>query len=174
MENNEFVLPNNVPDLWDLTAELWDKIADETDKKVRKQLTEQYNEAAKKANELAGRDAIILITPKVKVIKSKEEEPLAELPVKKAIHIPQGMTGETLTKKVEDSKKTKVVTTVKVKENTKTQAKGEPKTGSIIQQIIEHHKKGLSNKEIVELGFNKSTVNRQVSEYKKRKADGKE
>ena len=40
---------------------------------------------------------------------------------------------------------------------------------SIIEQIIELHEQGLSNKQIVEKGFNKSTVNRQVGEYKKRK-----
>lgn len=40
--------------------------------------------------------------------------------------------------------------------------------GSIIQQILALHKQGLSNKEIIAKGFNKSTVARQVSEYKKR------
>jgi len=40
-----------------------------------------------------------------------------------------------------------------------------------IAQILELHKKGLSNKQIVDdHGFNKSTVNRQVSEYKKRES----
>lgn len=44
------------------------------------------------------------------------------------------------------------------------------KTGgkSIIEQILELHKAGKSNKEIIAAGFNKSTVARQVSEYKKR------
>lgn len=40
--------------------------------------------------------------------------------------------------------------------------------GSIIEQIIALHKQGLSNKEIIAKGFNKSTVGRQVSEFKKR------
>lgn len=39
--------------------------------------------------------------------------------------------------------------------------------GNKIAQIIAHHKAGKSNKEIIALGFNKSTVNRQVGEYKK-------
>lgn len=41
------------------------------------------------------------------------------------------------------------------------------RTGSIIHQIIEHHKAGLTNPQIIALGFNKSTVGRQVGEYKK-------
>lgn len=39
--------------------------------------------------------------------------------------------------------------------------------GTIIGQIIALHKGGKTNKEIIALGFNKSTVGRQVSEYKK-------
>lgn len=39
---------------------------------------------------------------------------------------------------------------------------------SIIEQILDLHRAGKTNKEIVALGFNKSTVNRQVGEYKKR------
>jgi len=39
-----------------------------------------------------------------------------------------------------------------------------------VAQIIALHKEGKSNREIIEMGYNKSTVNRQVSEYKKRVA----
>lgn len=42
-----------------------------------------------------------------------------------------------------------------------------------IAQIIEWHKKGLSNAEIVEKGFNKTTVSIQVSKFKNAKADKK-
>lgn len=54
-------------------------------------------------------------------------------------------------------------------------AKAEPaaKGLGVVAQIIELHKKGMSNKEIIESGFNKSTVNRQVNEYKKRKNERK-
>jgi hypothetical protein len=48
------------------------------------------------------------------------------------------------------------------------QAKKEAGGAGIIQQIIEHHKQGLTNKEIIAKGFNKSTVGRQISEYKKK------
>lgn len=42
------------------------------------------------------------------------------------------------------------------------------KEGSVIAQILALHIAGKTNKEIIELGFNKSTVGRQVSEYKKK------
>lgn len=42
-----------------------------------------------------------------------------------------------------------------------------------VAAIIALHKQGLSNKEIVDKGYNKSTVNRQVSEYRKRIAASK-
>ena len=47
------------------------------------------------------------------------------------------------------------------------QVKKEP-GGDKIKQILELHKAGKTNAEIVAAGFNKSTVARQVSEYKKR------
>lgn len=40
--------------------------------------------------------------------------------------------------------------------------------GSIIQEILKLHQAGKSNKEIIAMGFNKSTVGRQVGEFKKR------
>lgn len=42
--------------------------------------------------------------------------------------------------------------------------------GGKIEQILWLHDSGLSNNEIIAKGFNKSTVGRQVGEYKKRKA----
>jgi hypothetical protein len=41
----------------------------------------------------------------------------------------------------------------------------EPAKGSVIYQIIELHKQGLSKPDIIAKGFNKSTVARQVGEY---------
>lgn len=40
-----------------------------------------------------------------------------------------------------------------------------PRDGSIIQQIIAHHKSGKTKQEIVALGFNKNTVGIQVGRY---------
>lgn len=40
---------------------------------------------------------------------------------------------------------------------------------TLIQEIIALHKKGKTNKEIQELGYNKNTINQQVSLFKKGK-----
>lgn len=50
--------------------------------------------------------------------------------------------------------------------------KGEGGPGKI-EQIIALHKSGLSNQEIVEKGFNKTTVSIQVAKFKKAKLDKK-
>ena len=42
------------------------------------------------------------------------------------------------------------------------------KPRNVINEIITLHEEGLSNKEIVAKGYNKNTVNRQVSLYSKR------
>jgi hypothetical protein len=52
--------------------------------------------------------------------------------------------------------------------------KGDPASGTgKVAQIIALAEEGKSTAEIIELGFNKSTVYRQVSEWKKRKAESK-
>lgn len=52
----------------------------------------------------------------------------------------------------------------------KAAAKTEEKGPGKIEQIIALHKKGKSNQEIVEAGFNKTTVSIQVAKYKKENA----
>jgi hypothetical protein len=42
-----------------------------------------------------------------------------------------------------------------------------------VQQVIELHKKGFSNQEIIAMGFNKSTVNNQVRNYRLSKMQNK-
>jgi hypothetical protein len=51
-------------------------------------------------------------------------------------------------------------------------AKVEEKGPGKIEQIIALHKKGKSNAEIVEQGFNKTTVSIQVAKYKKENGKG--
>lgn len=46
--------------------------------------------------------------------------------------------------------------------------KSDQPRGGIIGQIIKHYESGKSKADIIALGFNKSTVNRQVGEYIKR------
>lgn len=59
--------------------------------------------------------------------------------------------------------------TAKIEKKKEQSAAAEPvkRSGTIIQQILALHKEGKTNKEIIDAGFNKSTVSRQVSEYKK-------
>lgn len=51
--------------------------------------------------------------------------------------------------------------------------KEEEKGPGKIEQILTLHKKGLSNQEIVDKGFNKTTVSIQVSKFKKEKEEKK-
>lgn len=51
----------------------------------------------------------------------------------------------------------------------KTKSQVKAVRGSIIEQIINLFKQGKTNKEIIMMGYNKSTVSRQISEYKKNK-----
>lgn len=46
--------------------------------------------------------------------------------------------------------------------------KGEPKAGTKTAQILDHHRAGKSNKEIIDMGFTPSVVSWQISLYKKR------
>lgn len=55
------------------------------------------------------------------------------------------------------------------KQQSSKQTKQPGKGGGLIEQILALHIAGKSNKEIIAAGYNKSTVGRQVSEYKKRK-----
>lgn len=43
------------------------------------------------------------------------------------------------------------------------------KAGNLIADIIALHKKGVPNKEIVEMGYNKNTVSKEITLYKKGK-----
>ena len=69
----------------------------------------------------------------------------------------------------------------KVSKATKQQATGKAKAKApkadkgpgLIEQIIALHNQGLSNKEIIEKGFNKTTVSIQVSKYKRAKEAAK-
>lgn len=61
------------------------------------------------------------------------------------------------------------------RQSTNSTGKSDPAEGTgIVAQIIAHAESGKSTKEIIELGYNKSTVYRQYSEWKKRKAAARE
>jgi len=71
------------------------------------------------------------------------------------------VTGRLITPKAKEQKESEVPN----------ETKKEPADGSgKIAQILKLHDEGKTHKEIIERGFNKSTVYRQIGEYKKRKS----
>ena len=85
--------------------------------------------------------------------------------------IGKGVTGEKLQQTLnKDSKKKEkeVKKEGKQKPVKKNDSPPIPRDRGIVAQIIELYKSGKTNKEIVDLGFNRNTVARQVSEFKKR------
>lgn len=126
----------------DKLTELWnDYFA--APKKKKPLIMEEYNKLAEIYNKRRGAKLMLLLTPTTK-------DSISTRPVKEPEVVPKHEQNESEDEILQDA------------------PKAEPKTGSIIDQIIKLHKQGLSNKEIIAKGFNKSTVGRQVSEYKKR------
>lgn len=149
-------------DLTDSADQLWEEIAVESDKNRRSGLIRIYNKVANECNRVFGREYIVIITSSTKVISAKDSE--------EEVEIKAAEKGKTAIKPSEIG--SPVPKPVKVA--LPTLSKKIPGGKSIIEQILDLYKEGLSNKEIIEKGYNKSTVNRQVAEYKKRKANGQE
>lgn len=136
---------------------LWASIANCKNKDERKQLVLNYNAVAQHYNERVGREDLTVITRSTVVTNEIPAHEIAA-PVKRTAAKPAPAPAPV-------AKRTRTAATTAA-------VPGEPKPGSVIAQILDLHRQGLSNKEIVEQGYNKSTVNRQVNEYKKRKANG--
>lgn len=182
-------------ELADMAVTKWDAIADTKDAKVKKVLVKEYNELAEVYNKLVGREDLTVISKSTKVIKTAEADTIIakeKKVVTKTKFVPEGMTGKGLkaaAPKKADPKKTVIKTTLpekkakvkkvnpKVEKVTDAKGKSNPtsktkivrekdgKELGTIGQILHHHKKGLTNKEIVALGYNYSTVNKQVKKY---------
>lgn len=147
-----------VVDLCDICDDLWNKyFMEKLSNEEKKIVRDLYNLSAKAANKNAGRDIQQIITASTKWVPKKEEATGKPLPRITPAH------AGTITEKPRVGKESDAPAKPK-KQN------GEG--GGIIDQILALHKKGLSNKEIIAEGYNKSTVNRQVSEYKKRIQNG--
>lgn len=145
-------------DLTDTADQLWEEIAAEKEKNRKSGLIKIYNKVAEECNRVFGREYIVLITSSTKVISASEQE--------QQLSVQAAKRGDVAIKPSELKKIAKATPIPS--------AKKVPGGKSIIEQILDLHREGKSNKEIVELGFNKSTVNRQVAEYKKRKANEQE
>lgn len=160
---DDFQLPEKITDLDDLAQTLWMqyfKPAEPLPPTVKRELRDRYNLVADKINKLSGFNRVIKLTPSTLWIASKS----AEDPTSNLKRMPvQPTTGQI---------KQRSVPAPSFKQLAKSKPVKEPgKGGGIIDQIIAHHVSGLSNKEIIALGFNKSTVARQVGEYKKRQTN---
>lgn len=138
---------NALIELDDIIYDLWHqyfKPEQKLSKDQKKSLRDKYNRVARKANDLAGLQRHIILT------ETTHWQEDAAKPV------PKPKVNRELAEKVIEHKKESKPKATKLG------------TKSIIDQILDHHKAGMANKDIVALGFNKSTVNRQVSEYKKK------
>lgn len=133
----------SLPELSDRCAELYiNYFAEKRNKEIR----DQYNIAAQEYNKRTGRNDMVIITSNTKdnVTTQKGE---ARLFVEEQNII--------IKKKDKSAAKEKEIPSTTIK------------SGGTVAKIIELHKSGLSNKQIIEMNFNKNTVNRQISEYKK-------
>ncbi len=157
-EDEKVLLPDNVHELDEMAEKMWLDYFSRSPAQERKLLMVQYNEVAKKANELANMQRHIILTPSTQWIPDINEEGIVEPPKKRAPVV-------SINKEKQRQEPVAPAATTPAAAATKLPGAG----GTIIQQIIALHEKGLSNKEIIEKGFNKSTVARQVSEFKKRK-----
>lgn len=162
-EDDKQPLPDNINLLDEMAETMWMeyfKPAIPLSPAAKRELRDKYNEVADKINKIAGMGRVIRLTPSTLWIASKSAEGL-DSPPKKAPLMPT--TGATKQKNVH-------APGFKQLTQSKPPIKEPGKGGGLIEQILNHHRAGLSNKEIIALGFNKSTVARQVGEYKKRNA----
>ena len=159
--DDEFTMPTSAVELCDLATELWMQYfvpAEPLSSTEKRNLRDKYNMVAKKANDVQGHCVLQLITPSTVWIPKKDE-------VGQPIPPHKGKAANASIKAIAaNAKNTAAPAASEAPKVQRTPGAG----GSIIQQIIALHVEGKSNKEIIALGFNKSTVGRQVSEYKKR------
>lgn len=162
----EFCYPENVQDLFEVADRLWFEYftpAQPYDSKTKSKILATYNEAVKRHNKIQGFNRLMSLTSST-YWKPQADETGPDMKEKIFVDI--------IEFKPEVSKPAKVVRMSQAPTPGSKPAH-QFKRGSIIEQILELHKQGKTNKEIVAAGFNKSTVNRQVSEYKKRIANEK-
>lgn len=166
-DEDVFELPKNIVELSDVADRLWYEffvpLVPNTPQKKR-EILELYNTAVKQLNKLAGFTRHINITSSTRWIPNPSESG-PDYQKKIFVEIKQ-FTPVTTVAKVVNMKK-EIVKPSNAAPAAAVSKKAGP-GGSIIEQILAHHVSGLSNKEIIALGFNKSTVGRQVGEFKKR------
>lgn len=175
-DEDEFIIPGSMIEKCDLAHTYWMKFFRPAEPfksdREKKAVMDRYNQIVDSINkERPG--MMIKLTMSTKWIPTKMyagddgvEQPAPTVRAPKT-----HSEGHTPEEPQKNASRGKVKETPKpTQEPDKPAAPAQTKTGgkSIIEQILELHKAGKSNKEIIAAGFNKSTVARQVSEYKKR------
>jgi hypothetical protein len=180
-DDEEFLIPDNMIEKCDLAHKYWMKFFRPAEphktEGEKKAVMDRYNQIVDSINkERPG--MMIKLTMSTQWIPTKmyegddgmeQPEPTVRAP---KTHT-EGYVPEVSTTKATPSKKKSVLSpgTLKPEEGFNQQPDKPVKAAGgkcIIEQILDLHKAGKSNKEIIAAGFNKSTVARQVSEYKKR------
>lgn len=169
----------------DIADRLWYEYfcpAEVPDSKVRKFIMEQYNVIAKQINAIVGFGRMQILTSSVRWQKKEDDlgpdllEPIYLETVEFPKRAAPGIKPVTPTKLPNPPQESKQESRSRLKNSrsstTTAQPANKPQKGaggkSIIEQIIDLHIQGKSKKEIIEMGYNKSTVNRQVGEYIKK------
>lgn len=185
--DDEFTVPANSNDAMELSEKLYDQFFDEKDATKKREIMKRYNLCVVFINNDAGRKLVVPLSMKSKYGGSDETTNAAPPPVSMS-EFEADIPADT----VDSSKKLRVVKKTGTKKPTAKKAAkksaapatstakpeagrfaGEPKPGTKTAQILEHHKKGKSNKEIIEMGFTPSVVSWQISLFKKREAERK-
>lgn len=155
-EQDEFVLPDSVLEKHELAHELWLQYFDkDTPREKRKELRAKYNQVAKAANEQQQHAGLQILTESTQWIPKPQGKEVAKPQPSNPVSKPANSTAAKATTNAAPAKLTELGT-----------------GGGKIAEIIALHLAGKSKKEIIEAGYNKSTVNRQVGEYIKRQQEG--
>lgn len=180
-DDEDFVMPENIMDLYELAHKLWMAywLPDEPlTPAQKKELMQRYNEVAAAINKQKP-GTILELTPKTKWVPTKMYAGDKGIEDKSVVHLPR--ENNTTAPATESAPVKSTTKPAPAKKTATPKTEQEPATetppaggSNITAQIVALHKQGLSNAEIVAKGFNKSTVARQVGEYKKRVANGKE
>jgi len=135
----DYELPDSVAELDDVASHLYELYFKETDKVIKKQLMELHNKAAERINKAVGWGRIVIISRATKEVIQIEEQPAPAVGTKQVVKGIELIQGPPV-----------------------------EKAGGKIGQILDLYKSGKTKKEIIAMGYNKSTVHRQTSEYDKK------
>lgn len=168
-EEEKVPLPTEVNALQEIIDDLWDQYFNpKTPLKApeKRALMAKYNEAAVKMNEITGFSRVIILTPSTLVTKKKQNEPAETTETTVHVNKPEGKPVPYVS--ASKSNADKSTSDAAPEKKSPTILKSEP---GKIDKILALHKEGKTNKEIIAMGYNKSTVGRQVAEYKKRQSE---